>query len=606
MNDAKEEKSLSNSAENNHHESVSEKVKARGQWSNKTEFILSILGYAIGLGNIWRFPYLCYRNGGGAFLVPYLIMLVFCGIPLFFLETSLGQFASVGCTKLFNICPLFKGAGYAMIVVNLVVCTYFNTICAYPLIFLIHSFKSKLPWQFCSNSWNTIFCKGFIDEQGFNTSHSISSIKAIDLKTPADEFFHHKILQISPEVTDVGGIVWPLFVANMVSWIITYVCIIRGIKSVGKVVYFTATFPFFILTILFIRGVTLPGAWKGIKYYIVPDWDELTNVKVWADAAIQIFFSLGPGWGGIVNIASYNDFRNNGRLDTIIVPLANSGTSIFAGFVVFSVLGFLSHETGLPLPLVASGGPGLVFVTYPEAISLLPLPQLWSVLFFFMLFLLGLDSLFVQVETVITAIMDEFPNLRKRHSLVTVGIVFLMMCISTIYTTNGGMYWLQLFDWYSASIPVVLICLAEVFMVGWIYGVKKFRRDIEFMLNDKLPLFWIISWKMTTPILLLFIFIMVIVFNTRIVYHKSTYPDWMVAIGWFSSIASMMCIPLYMIYRLTYVEKGTIKERLTSSLKDTNWGPADPGHRELWEKHIGITSDIAHQNQSQGHELKPV
>ena len=112
--------------------------------------------------------------------------------------------------------------------------------------------------------------------------------------------------------------------------------------QVGKVVYFTAIFPFIILIILFFRGVTLPGASKGITFYVKPDWNKLWDLKVWADAAIQIFFSLGPGWGGIVNMSSYNNFRNNARMDSIFIPIVNCSTSIFAGFVVFSVLGFLS------------------------------------------------------------------------------------------------------------------------------------------------------------------------------------------------------------------------------------------------------------------------
>lgn len=171
-----------------------------------------------------------------------------------------------------------------------------------------------------------------------------------------------------------------------------YLCIKNGVKSVGKVVYFTATFPFVILSILLIRGVTLPGAIDGIRYYITPQWDQLSNIDVWADASLQIFFSLGPGWGGIVNMASYNKFRNNTQFDSLLVPLMNSGTSIFAGFVVFSVLGYLSRMSGLPVSSVVAGGPGLAFITYPEAIAMLPMPQLWAILFFVMLYLLGIDS----------------------------------------------------------------------------------------------------------------------------------------------------------------------------------------------------------------------
>jgi solute carrier family 6 (neurotransmitter transporter, glycine) member 5/9 len=152
------------------------------------------------------------------------------------------------------------------------------------------------------------------------------------------------ILERSTDIDDVGEIAWPLFFCCLLCWIMMYLCIQKGVKSIGKVVYFTVLFPFVLLIVLFVRGVTLPGAWQGIRFYLVPEWHKLLNVKVWVDAAMQIFFSLGPGWGGIVNVASFNKFNDNTRVDSIIVPIANCGTSIFAGFVVFSVLGFMSRE----------------------------------------------------------------------------------------------------------------------------------------------------------------------------------------------------------------------------------------------------------------------
>lgn len=202
----------------------------------------------------------------------------------------------------------------------------------------------------------------------------------------------NEILHISSGITDVGGIVWSLLCGDLIVWIVIFLCIMNGVRSVGKVVYFTATFPFVILAVLFVRGVTLPGAIDGIRFYITPQWSELANLRVWADAAVQIFFSLGPGWGGIINMASYNRFANNTRWDAILIPVINCSTSIFAGFVVFSVLGFMAASTGLPVDRVAAGGPGLAFITYPEAIAMMPWPNLWAVLFFCMLFLLGIDT----------------------------------------------------------------------------------------------------------------------------------------------------------------------------------------------------------------------
>nr|CAI5847616.1 unnamed protein product [Callosobruchus analis] len=428
--------------------------------------------------------------------------------------------------------------------------------------FLTYAFTAPLPWSDCDNSWNTNDCtKLTVSSSRAQPNENLyRNINRTSVKTPADEFFHHEILKISSSIEEMGSVDTNLLLGNIFSWLIMYLCIMKGIKSVGKVIYFTAVFPFVILFVLLIRGLTLPGAWDGVYFYIWPKWDELRNLKVWADAAMQIFFSLGPGWGGIINISSYNDFKNNSKLDSIIIPIVNCGTSILAGFVVFSVIGFMAHETGMPISTVVTGGPGLAFITYPAAISLMPWPNLWAVLFFLMLLTLGLDSMFVTVETVVSAIIDDFPHLRKFQFYVTIVTVVVAMLISIIYCTHGGMYWLQLFDWYSASITVVLVCLSEVVIVGWTYGVKRFIRDVEFMTGERLSWYWMLSWKIITPLFLTFIFITAITFNTKVSYMGREFPEWAIQIGWASCSVSIACIPLYMGYRLLYIEKGDMVE----------------------------------------------
>lgn len=165
----------------------------RGHWKSKTEFLLSCLGYAIGTGNVWRFPYLCYRNGGGAFLFPYLLMLAFCGIPLFFMEMCWGQFASTGCLTMFRIAPMLKGAGYAIVVVNFICTIYYNTIIAYPIMFIVKSMATTLPWMHCNNAWNTPYCleitHNINDTQANERNLTEFTMNRSLYKTPADEFF---------------------------------------------------------------------------------------------------------------------------------------------------------------------------------------------------------------------------------------------------------------------------------------------------------------------------------------------------------------------------------------------------------------------------------
>ncbi len=158
--------------------------------------------------------------------------------------------------------------------------------------------------------------------------------------------------------TNYGGLRWELVVSLLGAWIIVCLCLIKGVQSSGKVVYFTALFPYVVLVILLIRGATLPGAAEGIDFYINPKWETLGSILVWSDAATQIFYSLGPSFGGLITLASYNKFNNNCHRDAILIALANCSTSVFAGFVIFSIIGFMAHEQGTAVEDVIQSGPG--------------------------------------------------------------------------------------------------------------------------------------------------------------------------------------------------------------------------------------------------------
>ena len=389
----------------------------RGNWTGKLDFFLSCVGFAVGLGNIWRFPYLCYKSGGGAFLIPYVIFLVLCGLPLFFMEVSYGQFASLSPITVWRMSPLFKGVGYGMVIISGMVCVYYNIIITWTLYFLYMSFRAILPWSTCSNSWNTEYCYLHTENStmednstsfnwrnvtalsnmtynltnGVNMTENVLTNKTKHI-TPSEEFWQRHVLKMTDGIENMGGIRWELFICLVVAWVLVFLCLCKGVKSSGRVVYFTATFPYLVLVILLIRGVTLPGASEGLKFYLIPKWEKLATFQVWGDAAVQIFYSVGMAWGGLITMASYNKFHNNVYRDAMIVPLINCGTSIFAGLVIFSILGFMAHETGDKIEDVVTQGPGLVFVAYPEAVAKLPISPLWAVLFFLMLLTIGLDS----------------------------------------------------------------------------------------------------------------------------------------------------------------------------------------------------------------------
>ncbi|XP_068263212.1 sodium- and chloride-dependent glycine transporter 1 isoform X2 [Nyctibius grandis] len=562
-----------------------DKSVKRGNWGNQIEFVLTSVGYAVGLGNVWRFPYLCYRNGGGAFMFPYFIMLVFCGIPLFFMELSFGQFASQGCLGVWRVSPMFKGVGYGMMVVSTYIGIYYNVVICIAFYYFFVSMTHVLPWTYCSNAWNTPDCAGVLD--GNLSSHAALNLTRLLNTTqkrtsPSEEYWRRYVLDLSDDIGNLGEVRLPLLGCLGVSWIVVFLCLIKGVKSSGKVVYFTATFPYVVLTILFVRGITLEGALTGIMYYLTPQWDKILDAKVWGDAASQIFYSLGCAWGGLITMASYNKFHNNCYRDSIIISITNCATSVYAGFVIFSILGFMANHLGVDVSKVADHGPGLAFVAYPEALTLLPISPLWSVLFFFMLILLGLGTQFCLLETLVTAIVDEVGNewIIRRKTFVTLGVAVAGFLLGVPLTTQAGIYWLLLMDNYAASFSLVVISCIMCVAIMYIYGHRNYFKDIEMMLGFPPPLFFQICWRFISPAIIFFILVFTVIQYRPISYNDYVYPTWAISIGFLMALSSVICIPIYAIYKVCCSEGDTLLERLKNATKASkDWGPALAEHR---------------------------
>uniref|UniRef100_A0A8C2JF78 Transporter n=1 Tax=Cyprinus carpio TaxID=7962 RepID=A0A8C2JF78_CYPCA len=518
------------------------KPQAREQWSNKLEFLLAVAGHIIGLGNVWRFPYLCYKNGGGAFFVPYVLFLFTCGIPLFFLETSLGQFTSQGgitCWR--KICPLFEGLGYGSQVVVLYTGVYYIIILAWAFLYLFSSFSSELPWASCNNYWNTENCKEL-------SKSNITEYSPEKSTSPVIEFWERRILGLSEGIEQIGNVRWDLALCLLLAWIICYFCVWKGVKSTGKVVYFTATFPYLMLVVLLVRGLTLPGAKNGIIFYLYPDPTRLKDPQVWMDAGSQIFYSYGVCTGVLTALGSYNKYENNCYRDCVYLCLLNSLTSFVAGFAIFSVLGFMAYEQGMDISMVAESGPGLAFIAYPRAVALMPLPQLWAIFFFIMIIFLGLDSEFVYHEALVTAISDMYPSFFQiGHRLTVISVCNFFVFL---FHSQGGLYVFQLFDYYACSgMTLLTFAILQSICVGWIYGADRLYDSIEDMIGYRPWPFMKCCWKYLTPAICTGTFIFSLVKYTPLKFNNVyEYPWWGYAIGGFFTLSSTLLVPLWMIY----------------------------------------------------------
>lgn len=556
--------------EKNQDDQEKSQEKERGSWGSQFEFLFSCLSFCVGLGNVWRFPYLCYRNGGGAFLIPYVLNLFFIGLPLVFFELSLGQFSRSSPIALWSICPLFKGIGISMLVIVIGIGLYYNIIIAWIIFYLgsiisnIATGSSSLPWTTCHNWWNSMNCveanNSLIDLNG--DENLMNHLKT----NPVEEFFNNNMLQISHGIDDIGGLRWELVGCVGAAWMLVYLGLVKGVASLGKVAYVTALFPYVILSVLLVRGITLPGAEQGIKFYLYPNFEKLMEIQVWADAAMQIFFSLGPCWGSLITLATYNKFNNNTLRDAIIISFANCLTSFLTGFVVFSFIGFMAHQMDRSIEEVTVSGPGLAFIVYPEALAMLPMSPLWAVLFFLMLLTLGIGTQLTIMETITRTIVDAMPG-RVTHRLVLTLSCSCMLLAGMVMVTDGGMYVFQLMDNHVGTFPALLTGLMEILVIGWLYGTDRFLENIRRMIGwsgnsswyRMHQMYWSIMWRLVTPLLLLAILVASVVGYNPTQYGQYVYPTWANILGWIISSISVIWIPVYILYIVLIRRQGISK-----------------------------------------------
>ncbi|XP_059169355.1 sodium-dependent proline transporter-like [Physella acuta] len=584
-------------------------------WNHQLEFFFSCVGYAVGLGNIWRFPYLAFQYGGGAFLVPYVIMLTICGLPLFYMELAFGQFGSLGPITIWRVSPIFIGIGIAMVLISGMVCLYYNVIIMYGLFYCMTSLISLddvLPWSTCGNSWNTKFCvsekldtSNMTETQAVNATlgkmdlDCVSSImsnqtgvtwatltynytqtvlKSCDRAVlPSEEYYTRHVLRLheAEYMGNLGGMSLKLFVFLAITWIILFVILRRGVETSGKIVYFMALFPYVVLIALLARGVTLEGYWKGIEYYIIPKWEKLANIDVWREAANQIFYSLGPAFGTLITLASYNPFKHNCYRDAVLVAVINCSTSVFAGFAIFAMLGYMAHVTNQDVESVTNSGAGLVFVVYPEGIARMPFAPVWAILFFVMLISLGMDSQLAMFETVISAIVDEFPNvLRRRRMLFSFVCHVIGFLLGIPMVTYGGMWVLTLMNSYSASYALLFTCLCELVALNHVYGNKQFCQDIEMMIGFQPNWYWRVCWTIITPIAIVLMLILSCIFYSPVEYNGYEFEGWVQGLGFLMVVLPIAAILLGAVIQVIRY-KGIRKAMAPHPL----WGPANKEDR---------------------------
>ncbi|ODN02056.1 Sodium-dependent nutrient amino acid transporter 1 [Orchesella cincta] len=533
-----------------------ESGQSRDTWDNPIEFLLSCISMSVGLGNVWS-------------LVPYILVLLFVGRPLYYLEMCLGQFSRYSQIKIWYMAPIFKGVGYGAVLATCCLVSYYVGLMAITTYYFIVSFSKVLPWDVCDS------------EVYKNETINYCNITDIDGKLSELYYYNKAFPQIDTLEDGLGSLHWKLSLCLIFSWVLIFLALFKGIKSSGKVAYFTAIFPYVVLFILLIRGVTLPGAWNGIKYFLEPQWDALKEPKVFYAAVEQCFFSLGTGFGPIIMFSSFNPFHKNVYKDALIISVLDTCTSLLAGITVFSVMGYLNHTYGFDIADI-QGGPGLAFILYPQAIAQFGwAPQLFAVLFFLMLFTLGLGTAGSLTGGVITIICDQFSTWKRW--LVTLVVCISGCLIGLMYVTEGGMLMLDLIDHYGAGFIVYVMVMLECAGISYVYGLSNFCNDIEFMVGRRVGIYWRICWGIILPGFLLANLLYYLISEPEFKSGPNPYPKIATTFGWLLTALAAGLIPAWGIHAVATRKAKTWKEKLIESTKPTQlWGPQEPKLRREW------------------------
>ena len=417
-------------------------------------FLFASIGSAVGLGNLWRFPYVCYKSGGGAFLIPFIIALFVVGIPLLIAEFAVGNiYAHSAPMALKKISKRSEFAGWLSVIVAFFISIYYCVIVGWSLCYIIHSIF--MAWG-----------------------------------TDASSFFYYKFLSSGEQI---------LFSILFV-WVAIYLILYKGVKSIGKFSMIAVPFPIILLLILTFVGITLPNATNGLEFYLAPDFSKLLLPSTWLAAFAQVFFSLSLAQGIMIAYGSYLEKKSDITNNSFITAFADCGIAFLGGFAVFSTLGYLSFTTGMNFEEIARGGFALAFITYPTVISKIPfLQSIFGLMFFSILFLFGLTSAYSMVEAISKSISEKFKISRQKSNFIIclIGLLAGLLIGKNILLIETA-------DHFISDFALVVVGLLECIIFAYLLGEEKLRKYVNKVSEIKVGRWWSISLKFLAPAVLAF------------------------------------------------------------------------------------------------------
>jgi NSS family neurotransmitter:Na+ symporter len=477
--------------------------REREQWGSRAGFVIAAVGSAIGLGNIWRFPYVAYSNGGGAFIVPYLVALLTAGLPLLVLEYIIGhRFRGSAPAALRRMSRPAEAIGWWQVTVCVVVASYYAVLIA----------------------WSARFIGYSIGEQWGDDPNG---------------FLHQQVLQVAAEPglpsRYIPGLVWSLLGVWTVTTLILAFGIRKGVEAANKILIPLLVALFGIIVV---QALTLPGATRGLDALFAPNWAALADGRVWMAAYGQIFFSISVGYGIMITYASYLRRRSDLTGGALVAGFANSAFEILAGIGVFAALGFMSVSSGVAVSDVATSGIGLAFVAFPTIISSMPAGgSIFGIVFFGSLVIGGIASLISIVEVVVSAVQERTGLRRVPAVLGVAGVTALISLL--LFPTPEGIYLLDVIDHFVTTYGVVLLTLVLAVAVAWLLrALPALQAHANATSVVRLGNWWRMAVGGVTPVVLGWM--MWESLRTELAENYEGYPtSFLLVAGWAVAIATM-------------------------------------------------------------------
>ena len=475
----------------------------RAEWTGQFGFIISAIGSAVGLGNIWRFPGVAYENGGGAFLIPYIVALLTAGIPILFLDYAIGhRFRGSAPLALRRIAgKLGEGIGWFQVMICVFIAIYYTAVLAWASSYFVYSFD--LTWG-----------------------------------DDAAGFFTGEYLQLSEEpfsMTFVPAVLIPLIVMWVVALVVLGAGVVKGVQRLNMIAIPLLVVGFLILVV---RALFLPGAAEGLNALFTPDFAALADPSVWVAAYSQIFFSLSVAFGIMMTYASYRRRRSNMTSPGLVVAFGNSSFEILAGIGVFATLGFFAHQQGVAVAdLEGLKGVGLAFMTFPAIAAQMPGGEIFGALFFGALTLAGLTSMISIMEVILAGVMDKF-GLTRRRAVYGIGGVLAVISV-VLFGTQSGLTALDTIDNWSNNIGIVASAVVMTVTVLWIRRAgTQLAGHLSVLSTFKVGRTWLFFVSVLGPVVLGYMLIATIVNLVQEPYSGYD-TGYLLIVGW-GSVALMI------------------------------------------------------------------